>query len=602
MSLPSIDTVARQSGFSPGSPFGVPRHMRESWDHQVYMDITLMDSTAMEATVDDDVKAFKRNLPVNVEGTPVRIDLMGDSVIEAHKLPEVTNTLMFLRGNQPAPGGLFATEIFGNTPETRRFQFAHINLKRKFFHPYIFEVLCKISRAFQTCASGQYAWKIVGGELKKTTEGEEGYDPTATGLRWLINHFKELKLEKNKSYIHNQYVDIVTGSTDDQLFISKFIVIPVFYRDANLSGSSREIPEINEHYKRIIQLTNALSSSIMTAFSNNTEYQIQDALVAVREYGQMLIQGKRGFMKQYVLGKTTIYAARNVITQPIYSNAKLPRDTLVDMFHTGFPIATCCSMGYPFIEHWILDFITREFEMKTKKPILREKNGQYVVEFVRVGDVISKFNPSYIERKVDQFMETYSKRFEPLMIPLADGTEAPLAFTGNPYSTDPRNKKVPKLANRAMTWTDLLYMACVNSLEFNGKMAYVTRYPMVDYFGSFPTMVRVSSTIQTTPMEVDGTRYPFYPVVVPNASRDDISTMFCDTVVMDNIYLDGIGGDYDGDTTSEKMLFTEEANQEAFDIMTDVTHFISIGGKLVQMIGNEAYLTFYNMTRRDHSA
>ena len=78
--------------------------------------------------------------------------------------------------------------------------------------------------------------------------------------------------------------------------------------------------------------------------------------------------------------------------------------------------------------------------------------------------------------------------------------------------------------------------------------------------------------------------------------------MFCDTVVMDNIYLDGIGGDYDGDTTSEKMLFTEEANQEAFDIMTDVTHFISIGGKLVQMIGNEAYLTFYNMTRRDHSA
>jgi hypothetical protein len=68
---------------------------------------------------------------------------------------------------------------------------------------------------------------------------------------------------------------------------------------------------------------------------------------------------------------------------------------------------------------------------------------------------------------------------------------------------------------------------------------------------------------------------------------------------MDNVYLEGLGGDYDGDTISEKVCFTEEANDEAFKIMNDSTHFVSISGKLMRMVGNEAYLTYYNMTRRE---
>lgn len=602
-------TQLSQNGFGRGSVGYKPPTLKE-WHLPIELELVDM---AMEASslpsannekpekVTTDVMAFDKTKPLNVDGTPVLIDLMGDKNIEMARLPEVTSAMMFEKGNIPTSDGLFSYEIFGDTPDQRKRQYAYIDLGRKFFHPYIFECLKKIGKNFAYCAAGQYTWRVnADGKLEKTQVGDEDYDMSATGLRWLINNFSKFKFEKNKSYIHNQYVEIITNSSEDQLFISKFLVIPVFYRDANFSGKSRDIPEINDHYRRLLQLTNALRSSAMALFLNNTEINIQECMVTIRRYGQSLIEGKKGFLKQYVLGKTTVYAARNVITQPVYADAALPSEIMVDMFHTGFPIATCCSMGYPFIERWILNFFAKEFEIKTKKQVLvKDEKGQYHMEYARIGDVSAKYTPAYIQKKVEQYMETYGKRFEPLTIPMEDGTESYMLFTGTPYSTIPRHPSAPDTARRAMTWTDLLYLACVNTLEFGGKMAYVTRYPMVDYFNTFPTMIRVTSTSKTCHMEVSGVKYPFYPIVELDISTAEVSTRFSDSVTMDNIYLDGIGGDYDGDTVSERMVFSEEANQEAFDIMTDVKHFVSIGGNLVQMIKNETYLTYFAMTARE---
>ena len=305
-------------------------------------------------------------------------------------------------------------------------------------------------------------------------------------------------------------------------------------------------------------------------------------------------------MKQFVIGKTTASGARSVITEPITSGAQTPSDLMIDLFHSGFPIATCCSMAYPFIEHWIIDLFSREFETRERKQILvrNPDTGEMELKFERVGDVMAFYNPSYIEKKVNQFMETYGNRFEPITIPMADGTSSYMLFTGRPYSKDPKNPAAPPTARRAMTWTDLLYLACVNTLEFGGKMAYITRYPLEDYFGTFPSMIRVTSTLEHEPMIINGKKYPFYPKVDLTMSQDEVSTVFVETVTMDNVYLKGLGGDYDGDMISEKTCFTEEANDEAYQILNDPKHFVSIGGKLMRMIGNEAILTFYNMTMR----
>lgn len=569
----------------------------KGWDNQkIPIQAYLVDQAAMEAN--DVSKAFD-NLGINDKGTPMRIGWLNDEVIENHHLKPVTSAIMFERGNVPNSKGLFSYEIFGDTADERRKTSAYIDLGRKFFHPYAFEALCSLASKAKTVAAGRGTWKIENGEIKPTDANDPAYDPAATGLRWLIDHYHDLKFVKNKSYKHNQFVELLENSSDDEIFITKWIVIPVFYRDANFSGHSRDIPKINEYYKKLIQYVNALKSPSMMDFSNNTEFSIQSIMVTIRQYGQSLVEGKRGFMKQFVIGKTTAYGARNVITEPIFSNAKTPDDMMIDIFHSGFPIASCCSMAYPFIEHWILNFFSREFETREKKQILvKDKDGNLKLEFAKIGDVMAFYNPSYIETKVEQFMNTYGNRFEPLVIPMADGTEAFMLFTGRPYAKDPLSKTAPSIARRAMTWTDLLYMACVETLEYGGKMAYITRYPLEDYFGTFPSMIRVTSTLTHEPMEIDGKKYPFYPKVEIGISQDEASTKFIDTVTMDNVYLEGLGGDYDGDMISEKACFSEEANDEAFAIMNDAKHFVSISGKLMRTIKQEVYLTFYNMTRR----
>ena len=539
------------------------------------------------------------NLAINQNGTPMRIAWLTDEMIEKNKLQPVESAIMFEHGNVPTPDGLFSYKIFGETAEERKKTCAYIDLRRKFFHPYAYAVLCELVSKTPYVCSGMGTWAIVDGKLVPTREGDDNYDPNATGIRWLIDHFHDLKFEKNKSQSHNEYVDLLTNSKDSEIFISKWLVIPVFYRDANFSGHKRDIPEENDMYKRLIQLTNALRNPSMANYANHTEFEIQKQMVKIRVYGQTLIEGKRGFLKQNVLGKTTAYAARSVISQPIYKDAQTPDDIAVDLFHSTFPIATCCSMAYPFIESWILNFFANEFETREKKQILVEvSRGKYELQYAKIGDVLAMYNTNYIEKKVEQFMHTYGSRFEPLEIPMEDGSMAYMLFTGRPYSKDPLNKNAPPMARRAMTWTDLLYLATVETLEYGGKMAYITRYPLEDYFGTFPTMIRVSSTLEHEPMEYNGRRYPFYPKVQIGITQDEASTRFIETVNMDNMMLAGIGGDYDGDTISEKATFTEEANDEAFQIMNDPKNFVTIAGQMARKVGNETFLTWYNMTRR----
>ena len=50
-------------------------------------------------------------------------------------------------------------------------------------------------------------------------------------------------------------------------------------------------------------------------------------------------------------------------------------------------------------------------------------------------------------------------------------------------------------------------------------------------------------------------------------------------------------------TVGQKLCFSIEANAEAKQISESVLNFVSPNGKLLRVLGKEAYLTFYNMTR-----
>ena len=80
-------------------------------------------------------------------------------------------------------------------------------------------------------------------------------------------------------------------------------------------------------------------------------------------------------------------------------------------------------------------------------------------------------------------------------------------------------------------------------------------------------------------------------------NKNKISTVFIDTLVMSNVYLQGLSGDYDGDQVSVKGVFSQEANAEADQLMKEKFHIINIYGDNVRTSTNEAVHALYLLTR-----
>lgn len=539
----------------------------------------------------------KKRTPYVSDTTSMKIDLIGDTFIDANikmlDLQPVTNPQRFEKGSIPTADGLFSPYIFGHTPEERRTQFAYIDLHCKVFHPYAYEVIKRMWSKIDKVASGEGSWEIdTEGNISEVPDG----DPDNTGMDWLVENFRKIVFKTTGSHIRDERMKLIDSLKDDELFISKWLVIPVFYRDVQIIGGTQNIPPINKNYTKLIQYANSVIKD--PYFSNIAKYNIQMQLVKIRQYGQTLVEKKRGFFKRSVLGKTIDYGFRSVISVFHIDSADKPEENPIDIFHTGVPLAQCCVLFYPFIKRYVSEFIRQTVEsMGDRYPVYDEKENK-IVNYLNFKDPLSYYNSDKIQEIIDQFIGTPATRFRPVELPVdLDGTTAmlPIHFSGHGKNEKIKDIKTPQLYNRVLTWTDLLYMAAVDTLY--DKHVYITRYPLEDYFGTFPSRVFVLSTMKTMPMIYNERNYPFYPQIDPSLPEAEVSTLFNDTVTMDNTYLKGLGGDYDGDQVSLKGIFSAEANAEAEEIMHSIKHYVNIAGDLMRVIGNEAFLTYYNMTK-----
>lgn len=538
------------------------------------------------------------NYRVNDDDTPMQLAIITDKMIEDNSLKCVSDPIMFESGKIPTPKGLYSETIFGTTPEEKQKNHAYIDLGGTFIHPYVYEVLVSLQRSIAKIVEGEGSWKVgKDGKLIEIPDNSPDYDEDATGLDWFINNFDKIIFESNDSFMRKERLRFINALSKEEIFISKWIVIPVAYRDYDTSSKNvKKKPEITEIYNKIISYSNRLrNEGNVSFFANKTKAAIQKLLVQLRKLGQSKIESKGGHLHRAVMGKNVIYGARYVISVPIEKKADHPDDTMVDIVHCGVPLSACIYTGYPFIARWINEFFRREFDPNFPKPI-RVKDSKDEIKYVRLKDPMLTYTPDYVHKKLDEYCNNYGGRFEPIMVTTEEGEEVAMVFTGMGYTGNPNDPGAATISNRKLTWTDLVYQAAVQTLS--DKHVYITRYPLTDYFGVFPSKIRPVSTIETTQVTIDGRYYPFYPVVIPEMPYDQVSTRFIDTVTMSNLMLKGCGGDYDGDQITIKMVYTEEANDEADRLMKSLKYFMKLDGSMVRVIGNELGLTTYNMTRR----
>ena len=82
-------------------------------------------------------------------------------------------------------------------------------------------------------------------------------------------------------------------------------------------------------------------------------------------------------------------------------------------------------------------------------------------------------------------------------------------------------------------------------------------------------------------------------------NKNDVATFFFDVLKMSNVYLKAIGGDYDGDQTSIKGVFSLEANNECDEIVKSKRNILDANGDNTRLSTNEAIQTLYCLTKRD---
>ena len=512
-----------------------------------------------------------------------------DKFVTINELPMVTNPITLDRGNQPSIDGVLSVDIFGRDQYNRRERFGYIDLHSNFFHPVIFKNIRRLDRRIDGICSGQLYVEITDkGEILESDENN-GH----TGIDYIYKNYDKIKFKENDSMIRQMRTDMTKAVNKKEAFVSKWVILPPFYRDINYMKDQKvSIGDINQLYVKLIRLCNSISSndSSLAFILHNTKFEIQKTLVEIYDYFMDNIKGKNGIFRQAVLGKSVDYASRLVISTHKY-NAEQPEDETVSFYKCKLPIDHCVGEFKPFIIHWVKNFFTNEFITKEKYPVLNDKGE---IEYLELDDPASYFNEKYIDENISKFIHSGNLRFDKIEVPIKDSKKPRyLVFKGRYY--DRHSKKVDEspLSSRPMTWTDLLYLACMDSLK--DKHVLLTRYPVTDQFSIVPNKIHVATTFETVPMFIDDKFYEHYPKV--DLEHSNPETLFENTLIISNVFLSGLGGDFDGDQLSARPIMSQEANIEAENLINSKKMHLSVRGDVTRNSSNELIQTLYNFTK-----
>lgn len=504
------------------------------------------------------------------------IDLLDvDKFVKVNDLKEITDPI-YLEHGRPTPQGLFSYDIFGITQYDRSTIWGYIDLGDRFLHPLAAINFKKYGKVFENIIYGLKTYRFEDGKFIEDPNGD-------TGIDFLYDNYDKIKWRNTSSISSTENIKFLS-SGKDKLFITKFPVTPPFYRDIN-ENSSLGIPEINNSYKKLISQSVALKKKgSFSFFGNITKANIQRTLIEIFDFYMMKqFSGKTGIMRRYVMGRNIDNGAWMVMSSPVIRGERYT-DMPVDFDHAGVPLATVCSLFQPFILKGLRDFFDNEFLRTGKYPALDKKGN---VEYLDLINPESEFSDEFLKGKITEYIRGYSTRFNPIKIPRNEQgrDDLYLAISGRFGGSE-------TVTTRPATWTDIIYQ--VADREVSNKYIMFSRYPIEDFYGIFYAKPRIMTTIQTIKAEIDGKEYPFYPMIEVG---EDSSNSFVSTMSPCNVYLKGMGGDYDGDSIPLRGLFTEEANNDAAKFSRDKKNFLNLSGQNIRVTERDFVQLIYSLSK-----
>lgn len=229
----------------------------------------------------------------------MRINLIDvDEYVNINRLQEVTSPVLFERGGIPNPNGLVSNEIFGVSIKSRKETFAYISLNGHFLQPHIYKIIKRVYRNIDKIINGEKYYIIdKQGNIVESESGE-------TGIEFLFENWNKIKWNGNGG-MSSERTDLISKAKKSEVWMTKEIVIPAFYRDINSSqAGGGEVPELDQMYVKLIRMAALLKDRDMFDFSfHSTNYNIQQTLTDIYNFFKDKLDKKSGLLRKYLLGK-----------------------------------------------------------------------------------------------------------------------------------------------------------------------------------------------------------------------------------------------------------------------------------------------------------
>lgn len=517
----------------------------------------------------------------------ISIDIVDiDRLILVNKLKEVTDPIHIDFTQSPTEKGLFSYEIFGRSPIERKSTFAYIDLKKRFLHPAIYKLLHTMKKDVVNAINGtqKYVLDAKGNFIKDEENGESGIDFIYSVWN-KINFAPTAKAEgEESSEVRKAYSTLIKKMTINEAFVSKWLVLPAFYRDLNLQdiGSGKvKVDEVNTLYRKLINLTSNLENEAMglSFLQPRSEANIQNALLEVYNYYHNKLAKKRGIIQSKLLKKNISYSSRGVISINKTTGSSW-KSSPVNYEHSGVPFNHAVAIFYPLLKQSMINFFDVFVE---GSPNMIQKNR---------NKVALRYTPDKIEKLLKKLTKDQHSRLDTITL-FTEGKKD-VKLRQMIYKPGAEPVKVD------ITWLELIF-ALLQPIIKN-KNVVITRYPIDNFQNVFMSRCVIVTTEKTVEaklsmMEEMRVDFPFVPRDEKGnvAGANKVSQI--DSILFSSSYLKSLGGDFDGDTVSIRSLFSQEANEEADVLRKKKIQLLNVEGKTIRVMQNEGVLAMYELTK-----
>lgn len=463
--------------------------------------------------------------------------------------------------------GLFSTEIFGRVGEEARDEtFAYIPLKTKILHPVIYNRLERLKRLYIGILSGK-AYAIWDDKVKDfiaadETEGE-------TGFQFFMSHWDEIKFPKGDSEIRKMRVRLMDKYRDEAV-IDNILVMPAGLRDVEIDHLDRvQEHEINKSYQRLISISNTISkgSNNDSEVFNTARFAQQMAFNEIYRILEEMLTGKRGFIQGKWGSRRITNGTRNVITAMDISTPALdaenypgPDDTVLGLWQTS---RGALPITINRMQQGILSNIFGDVEGTVKLIDVKTLKSEAVQVAAQTYD---RWTTTEGLEKIVASQSMIELRARPVMV---EGRYIALVYKPKDpkvfkifFDIDDLPEEFSKDDVYPLTYEELIYLS--NYRGWNELRVISTRYPVTGEGSSYVSNVYVRTTVNSESrvelndewesMDPDGNTALVYPTFEPE--------QYIDSAMVHPYRLAALGGDYDGDTVSNNILYTREAIDE----------------------------------------